>query len=107
MPDEEKVIGIDFLNTDEGGGMYVLCESRDGGENWSVVQNGRRIDGLLEQAKKIYPESIPMILPFQIREMLRYEILEERERLQIERLKKKEVQPIPSWWELIRKRFWR
>jgi len=99
---EEKVIGIDLLNTDEGGGMYALCESVDGGDTWEIIESGRRIEALLGIAKAKYEETIPVILPFQIREMLRYEILEEREWKRINAR-----QPIgeKSWWEKFLKKF--
>lgn len=97
MEESEKVIGIDLLNNDAGGGMYALCESADGGDTWTVIECRRKIEELLDFAKTKYDETVPVILPFQIREMLRYEILEQRE-WQIIKAKR-------SWWEKLVKRF--
>jgi len=102
---DEKIIGIDLLNTDEHGGMYALCESSDGGETWDIVENGRAIEGLLDVAKSRYDETIPMILPFQIREMLRYEIIEQREWKRINGCAKTENSIKPSWWQRFIRKF--
>lgn len=106
MEKHEKVIGIDLLNNDEGGGMYALCESPDGGDTWNIVENGRQIEALLKIAKERYNEDIPMVLPFQIRELLMYEIVEEREKMLISKRLKSESkteEPTPrvcvSWWK--------
>jgi hypothetical protein len=106
------IVGIDLLSNDDGGGLYGLCESHDGGETWKVVHEGRSIDGLLEFAKLAYSESTQMILPQQIRELLKYEFLETRELKRLGYLQAKEEPPLMppflSWWERLLKRFlWR
>lgn len=99
---DEKVIGIDMLKTDEDGGMYALCESADGGDTWEIVQSGRTIEALLDVAKAKYDESIPVILPFQIREMLRYEILEQRE---WKLINSRQPEQKKSWWKTFLNKF--
>lgn len=105
------IVGIDLLSNDDGGGLYGLCESVDGGETWRIIHEGRSIDGLLELAKLSYSESITLVLPHQIRELLKYEFLEERELKKLGYLKAKEeplMPPFLSWWERLLKRFlWR
>ncbi len=105
------IVGIDLLSNDDGGGLYGLCESVDGGETWRIIHEGRSIDGLLELAKLSYSESVTLVLPHQIRELLKYEFLEERELKKLGYLKAKEeplMPPFLSWWERLLKRFlWR
>ena len=105
------IVGIDLLSNDDGGGLYGLCESVDGGETWRIIHEGRSIDGLLELAKLSYSESITLVLPHQIRELLKYEFLETRELKKLGYLKAKEeplMPPFLSWWERLLKRFlWR
>ena len=105
------IIGIDLLSNDDGGGLYGLCESHDDGETWRVVEQGRSIDGLMEYAKLLYSDSTTMILPTHIRELLKYEFLEERELRKLGYLKAKDeplMPPILSWWErLLRRILWR
>jgi hypothetical protein len=105
------IVGIDLLSNDDGGGLYGLCESHDGGDTWRIVHKGRSIDGLLELAKLTYSDSVQMILPHQIRELLKYEFLETRELKKLGYLKAKEeplMPPFLSWWERLLKRFlWR
>ena len=99
-----KVIGIDFLNTDEEGGMYALFESNDGGDSWTIIENGRQIEGLLNHAKQKYDENIPMILPFHVREMLECEIIEQQ-REKRKRLKLTKPNLTASWWKKLLDRF--
>ena len=105
------IVGIDLLSNDDGGGLYGLCESVDGGETWRIIHEGRSIDGLLELAKLSYSESVTLVLPHQIRELLKYEFLEERELKKLGYLKAKEeplMPPFLSWWERLLKRIlWR
>lgn len=105
------IVGIDLLSNDDGGGLYGLCESVDGGETWKVVQKGRKIDELLEYAKLLYSDSIKMVLPQQIREILKYQFLEEQELRKLGCNKMQEdryMPPLLSWWErLLRRILWR
>lgn len=100
-----QIIGIDFIKTDIGGGVYGLYESFDGGDQWVLVAKGRKIDDMLETAKIRYSENIRMVMPHLITEMLRFEFLEDRELKKIKLWESKAVPPKLCWWKQIIKFF--
>jgi len=100
-----QIIGIDFIKTDIGGGVYGLYESFDGGDRWVLVAKGRKIDDMLETSKIRYSENIRMVMPHLITEMLRFEFLEERELKKIKLWESKPLPPKLCWWKQIIKFF--
>lgn len=74
------MLGIDYDRRDEQGGIYCLYESADNGNSWEKATEDRSVCKLLEVAGQRYAKETPLVLTTTIEQVMRLEIMEEREK---------------------------
>jgi hypothetical protein len=95
---EDVIIGIDFIRSESDGGVYGFYESKDGGYEWIKLIESKKIYDLLKFAKDEFSECTPLVMPAQIQELLRYEILSERE---IKKLFEENIKHKQTWFSRV------
>jgi len=74
---EQHILGIDMIEIDSRGTYYGIYESFNGGEQWEVVLKSLQIYELIMFAKIKYSKDIRVIMPAQIHELLKMEMIME------------------------------
>ena len=83
MFSSETVIGIDLVRMDGEDGIYGVYESVDGGNEWQVLAESKKVYELIQFARSRYSEDTPMVMHDHIQRIMMYEVIEEAERYKI------------------------
>jgi hypothetical protein len=101
MFSSETVIGIDLVRMDGEDGIYGVYESVDGGNEWQVLAESKKVYELIQFARSRYSEDTPMVMHDHIQRIMMYEVIEEAERYKIKVKQDEQKAKSKSWFTRI------
>lgn len=98
---EEPIIGIDLVRMDGEDGIYGVYESVDGGNEWRVLAESKKVYELIQFARSRYSEDTPMVMHEHIQKIMTYEVIEEAEKFKIRIRQDEQEAKRKSWFTRI------
>lgn len=101
----EPIIGIDLVRMDGEDGIYGVYESVDGGNEWQILAQSKKVYELIQFARSRYSEDTPMVMHDHIQRIMMYEVIEEAERFKLKAKQNEQEANCKSWFSKILKFF--
>ena len=97
----EPIIGIDLVRMDGEDGIYGVYESVDGGNEWQILAQSKKVYELIQFARSRYSEDTPMVMHEHIQKIMTYEVIEEAEKFKIRIRQDEQEAKRKSWFTRI------